>query len=76
MGMKFAEAKAKALEAGASEADIAKEAKAVKRGSYGGGVFKRNMVMALQMHSFRNSAAEWARLAGALMPAGQVAKLV
>jgi hypothetical protein len=69
MGMKFAEAKDKALLAGASEADIIRNAK----GSFGGPVFKRNMIVALQLHSWCNSPEEWARLAGALAPKGYAA---
>lgn len=63
--MKYAEARDKALAAGASQDRINQYAKS----SFGGPVFKRNMIVALHMHPWHNDADAWARLAGALMPA-------
>lgn len=64
--MKFKEAKAKALAAGASEADIERYRAAIKRGNSGPRPMVRAMIVALQISPWRNSADDWARLAGAL----------
>lgn len=53
----------RALDAGATPDQINRFVGA----SFGGPVFKRNMIRALQMHSWHNSADDWARLAGALL---------
>jgi hypothetical protein len=65
-GLTFREASARALEAGATELDIAREVSAVKRGSYGPRPMVRAMRLALQLHPWRNTAAEWSRLAATL----------
>jgi hypothetical protein len=62
----YREACAKAREAGATDADIAREVSAVHAGSYGPRRMVSAMVFALQLHPWRNGAREWARLAGAL----------
>lgn len=64
--MKFPEARQRALDAGASEADVDRYRASFDR--RGRGVPERNMIRALQMHSWHNSADDWARLAGALAP--------
>jgi hypothetical protein len=53
----------RALDAGATPAQIDRFVGA----SFGGPIFKRNMIRAIQMHSWHNTADDWARLAGALL---------
>jgi hypothetical protein len=62
----YLEARRRALDAGATQQQIDKEAEAIKRGSYGSRPIVRAMIKALQMHSWCNTPSDWARLAGAL----------
>lgn len=64
--MKFKDARQRALDAGASDARIDQYRAGFDR--QGRGVPVKNMIRALQMHSWHNSADDWARLAGALAP--------
>lgn len=59
-----ADARARAKSLGATDNDIAAEATRLKRQV--GTVPFNNMIRALQMHPWRNTPAEWTRLAGAL----------
>jgi hypothetical protein len=62
--MTFEQARAKALAAGATDADIDAEAKLQAR--HVGTVPFRNMIKALQLLPRLNSAEDWTRLAAAL----------
>lgn len=64
MSMSFEQARANALAAGATDADIDAEAKLQAR--HVGTVPFRNMIRALQLLPRLNSAEDWARLAAAL----------
>jgi hypothetical protein len=59
--LKYREAQAKALAAGATQARIDQYA-----GSYSSPTVKRNMIVALHLFPWRNGPDDWARLAGAL----------
>lgn len=63
--MRFAEARKIALEAGATDDDIATEAGRQIRQV--GTVPFNNMIRALQMMAYRNTREDWTRLASALM---------
>lgn len=62
--MKFAEARAEALNKGATDSEIAAETELQRR--HVGTVPFNNMIRALQLHTWHNSAADWTRLAAAL----------
>jgi hypothetical protein len=64
MTMTFEQARAKALAAGATDADI--EAEARHQARHVGTVPFRNMIRALQLLPRLNSAEDWTRLAAAL----------
>jgi hypothetical protein len=64
MSMTFEQARAKALAAGATDADIDAEARHQVRNV--GSVPFRNMIKALQLLPRLNSAEDWTRLAAAL----------
>lgn len=56
-------ARAKALAAGATEAEIDAETEHQRRRHK---TVRQNMIFALQVHPFRNTREDWVRLAGAL----------
>lgn len=62
--MKYQEALARALEAGASVEEV--EASARKQDRQRGSIPHRNMIVALQFHPHLNEREDWVRLAGAL----------
>jgi hypothetical protein len=64
MSMTFKEARAEALAAGATDADIDAEARHQARNV--GSIPFRNMIKALQLLPRLNSAEDWTRLAAAL----------
>jgi uncharacterized circularly permuted ATP-grasp superfamily protein len=64
MSLTYEQARAEALAAGATDAEIAAEAKIQARNV--GTVPFRNMIRALQLLPRLNSAEDWARLAAAL----------
>jgi hypothetical protein len=72
MTMTFEQARAKALAAGATDADI--EAEARHQARHVGTVPFRNMIKALNMLPRLNGREEWTRLAGALMARRMAAK--
>lgn len=68
--MKFAEARAKALAAGGSDAEIDRQAVNYRRQV--GSVPFNNMIRALQLLPRLNDEAEWTRLAAALKARSEV----
>lgn len=66
--MRFTHARNTALAVGCTDEDIRREAERIRRGSYGSPMAVRNMIRALQLSPWRNTRADWARLAGALAP--------
>lgn len=71
MKISYREAVEYAIEAGASAAEIEREARAQDRQR--GSVPHKNMKVALQLMPYLNGRAEWVRLAGALQPKGRAA---